>query len=110
MFDSPESVVNGETGKINFAWENAAEDKWYLGVIFHTGSDGTQLGFTAVEIDNRNTADTIPVVSQISEVVEEPAHEEPTSSSYDMANQVSVWVYAFMPAATMMMIMFQKWE
>jgi len=105
VLDSP-SAVSGETGKINFAWENAADDKWYLGVIFHTGSDGAQLGFTAVEIDNRNTADTIPVVSQISEVVEEPAHEEPTSSSYGKLNRVSVWVYALMmPAVMMMMIM-----
>jgi len=110
VVNAPESALTDKKETIDCKWEEVNSNEWYYGFITHIGNDDTQLGSTTVEIDNRNTAETIPVVSQMSEVVEEPAHEQPTSSSSDMANQVSVWAYAFMPVATMMMIMLQKWE
>ena len=108
--NAPESAVTGQTETIEYMWEEVVSNEWYYGFIIHIGNSESQLGITTVEIDNRNNAETIPVFSQISEVVGEPAHEQPTSSSNGTLNQVSVWAYAFMPAVTMMMIMFQKWE
>lgn len=102
--DAPTSAVAGQTTKVDIAWEGATLNEWYLGVISHIGNDEAQLGVTIIIIDNRDDdVEVVPVVSQVSKIFKEPSHEQPTSSS-NMFNQVSVWMYVFMPAMMMMMM------
>jgi len=80
--------------------------EWRFGSLTWVDKSDKYEIYSPIAVKLIQNTETIPLASQISEVVEEPAHEQPTSSSSGMPNQVSVWAYAFMPVATMMMIMF----
>ena len=116
--NSPEPVVNGETRRSTLLGKMQQKTNGITVSLHISETMKLSLGLQLLRVIClhcivallRRTG-TNSVVSQISDVVEEPAHKQPTSSSNGiMTNQVSVWAYAFMPAATMMMVMFQKWE
>lgn len=49
---APTSATIGETGTIEVSWTGATAGQWHLGAVSHN-TNGTLLGLTLVEVDNR---------------------------------------------------------
>ena len=50
---APASAVSGATEEITVSWTGATLGEWHLGAVRHSGPEGSFLGRTLVEVDNR---------------------------------------------------------
>jgi hypothetical protein len=50
---APASAEIGASGTVGVSWSGASTGEWHLGVVGHIGPDGTVIGGTFVEVDNR---------------------------------------------------------
>ena len=51
--NEPADAVIATTGTIDVSWTGATAGQWHLGAVRHNGPEGSHLGRTLVEVDNR---------------------------------------------------------
>ena len=50
---APGSADDATVGHVQVGWTGATSGKWHLGLVQHVGPNGTVMGKTLVEVDNR---------------------------------------------------------